>query len=115
MTAFWKLNQCYNLKVDHGTPFAQPVLWLCSAVVGKVKVDRIVPNSPVVTMACEEACKYYFAMGPHITTVKDTFAIVTKWCEFVPKIFDDYPHLLAKMLATYNHPQFHGLGCQISR
>lgn len=68
----------------------------------KVKMDHIAPDSPVVTMEREEARKYYFAMGPpYIATARDMFAIVTKWCEFVPKIYDDYPDLLAEMFG-YN-------------
>jgi hypothetical protein len=100
-TEVWKIKNGYKLKVEHGAPFAQQygfaLQWL-----DKVKMDHIAPDSPVVTMPRGEAQNYYYAMGPpYIATAKDMFAIVTKWCEFVPKIYDDYPHLLAEMFG-YN-------------
>jgi hypothetical protein len=100
-TEIWKLNKGYKLKVEHGAPFAQlygfDLQWL-----DKVKMDHIAPDSPIVTMARQDAWDYYSGMGPpYIATARDMFSIVTKWCEFVPKIHDDYPHLLAEMFG-YN-------------
>jgi hypothetical protein len=100
-TEVWKIPGGYKLKVEHGAPFAQQygfaMQWL-----DKVKMDHIAPDSPIVTMDRGVAQKYYFAMGPpYIATTRDMFAIVNKWCEFVPKIYDDYPHLLAEMFG-YN-------------
>jgi hypothetical protein len=100
-TDYFKIPGGYKHKVEHGAPFAQQygfgLQWKT-----EVKMDHIAPNSPVVTMNREVAWKYYFAMGPpYIATARDMFSIVTKWCEFVPKIYDDYPHLLAEMFG-YN-------------
>jgi hypothetical protein len=100
-TEVFKIPGGYKHKVEHGAPFAQQygfgMQWL-----DKVKMDHIAPDSPVVTMERKEALKYYFAMGPpYIATARDMFSIVTKWCEFAPKIYDDYPHLLAEMFG-YN-------------
>jgi hypothetical protein len=100
-TEVWRLNKGYKLKVEHGAPFAQQygfnMQWL-----DKVKMDHIAPDSPIVTMPRRKALKFYPAMGPpYIATARDMFSIVTKWCEFVPKIYDDYPHLLAEMFG-YN-------------
>jgi hypothetical protein len=99
----WRLKKPgeKQLKIEHGAPFAQQygfgMQWL-----DEVEMDHIAPDSPVVTMERKEAEKYYFAMGPpYIATARDMFSIVTKWCEFVPKIYDDYPHLLAEMFG-YN-------------
>ena len=100
-TEVFKIYGGYKHKVEHGAPFAQEygygLQWKT-----KVKMDHIAPDSPVVSMSMDEARKFYIGMGPpYIATARDMFAIVTKWCEFVPKIYDDYPHLLAEMFG-YN-------------
>jgi hypothetical protein len=100
-TEVWRLDKGHKLKVEHGAPFAQQyefgLQWKT-----RVKMDRIAPDSPVVTMKNRMALQYYTAMGPpYIATARNMFSIVTKWCEFVPKIYDEYPHLLAEMFG-YN-------------
>ena len=90
-----------KIKVEHGSPFAQQygfgLQWK-----DKVVMNRIIPNSPVDRMDRREAFDYYMAMGPpYVATAKDMYAIVTKWCEVVPKVHDQYPHLLAEMFG-YN-------------
>ena len=97
----WKVKGGYKMKVEHGSPFAQQygfgLQWN-----DKIHMDHIAPDSPVVNMDRHEMREYFSAMGPpYVATARDMFSIVTKWCEFVPKIHDDYPHLLAEMFG-YN-------------
>jgi hypothetical protein len=36
---------------------------------------------------------------PYIATARDMYTIAVKWCEFGPRVYDTYPHLLAEMFA----------------
>jgi hypothetical protein len=95
----WRLKNPGDrqLKVEHGAPFAQQygfgLQWL-----NEVKMDHIGLDSPIATMERKEAEKYYYAMGPpYIATARDMFSIVTKWCEFANKIYDDFPPMRTEM------------------
>jgi hypothetical protein len=59
-------------------------------------------ETPVATMSQKEALDYYTAMGPpYIATAKDMYSIACTWADIVPRVYDDYPHLLAEMFG-YN-------------
>ncbi len=50
-------------------------------------------------MTDTEAMDYYVGMGPpYIATAKDMYTIVKTWAEIVPRVHNDYPHLLAGAL-----------------
>lgn len=92
----WRLKEGYKLKVEHGSPFAQQygygLQWK-----RKVQPAQVFQGeSPVATMTDSEAYDYYTGMGPpYIATGKDMYQIASKWAEIVPRVHDEYPHLLA--------------------
>ena len=93
----WRLKSGQNkLKVEHGSPFSQQygygIQWK-----RKVDFEHVFQGpSPITTMAENEAWNYYTAMGPpYIATAKDMYTIVSTWAEIVPRVHDNYPHLLA--------------------
>jgi hypothetical protein len=99
----WRLKEGFKLKVEHGAPFSQQygygLQWLRKTDARQVFKGE---PTPVANMTRNEAADYYFAMGPpYIATGKDMHAIVGKWAEVVPRVYNDYPHLLAEMFG-YN-------------
>jgi hypothetical protein len=101
----WRLKEGYHqLKVEHGSPFSQQygygVQWK-----RKVNSTQVFQGpSPVADMTDKEAMDYYYGMGPpYIATGKDMYTIVSKWAEIVPRVHNDYPHLLA---GTYQQAYF---------
>jgi hypothetical protein len=85
-------------QVEHGTPFAQEygfgAQWRT-----KTNMSYVSPHepSPVDAVSVNDAEVYYAAGPPYMATARDMYAIVEKWTEFVPRIYDLYPHLLAEM------------------
>jgi hypothetical protein len=92
----WRLETGYKLKVEHGSPFSQQygygLQWKT-----KVNPEQVFQGpSPVADMSTEEARNYYVGMGPpYVATGKDMYTIVNTWAEIVPRVHNDYPHLLA--------------------
>jgi hypothetical protein len=88
-----------KLKIEHGSPFSQQygygIQWL-----RKVAPDYVFQGmlpTPVANMTRQEAFDYYMAMGPpYVATARDMYAIVTTWSDIVPRVHDEYPHLLAE-------------------
>jgi hypothetical protein len=103
----WRLEEGYKLKVEHGSPFSQQygygLQWK-----RKINPQNVFQgNSPVANMTDHEAYSYYMGMGPpYVATGKDMYAIVDKWAEVVPRVHDDYPHLLAGKLMDHYLPYF---------
>jgi hypothetical protein len=90
----------HKLKVEHGSPFAQQygygLQWK-----NKVDLNHVFDGqpTPVSNLTSKEAADYYMAMGPpYIATAKDMWSIVSKWTEIVPRVHEDYPHLLVRLL-----------------
>jgi hypothetical protein len=84
-------------KVEHGSPFAQQYGF---GMQWKTKVNATyVANGTtrVEGMDLEEAKSHYAAGPPYIATARDMYSIVEKWTDFVVRIHDNYPHLLAEM------------------
>lgn len=99
----WRLKAGYKLKVEHGSPFAQQygygLQWKRKVDLKHVFQNQ---NTSIATMTDREASDYYMAMGPpYIATAKDMYSIVSTWTDIVPRVHDDYPHLLAEMFG-YN-------------
>jgi hypothetical protein len=95
----WRLKDGYKLKVEHGSPFSQQygygLQWL-----RKVTAEHVFAGkpSPVANITDKEAFDYYMGMGPpYVATAKDMYAIASTWSEVVPRVHDEYPHLLAEM------------------
>ena len=72
--------------------------WLTS-----ISLEKLLPNdtsSPLWKLNRKTAQR--FAAGPpYLATARDMYDIVRKWVEFVPKVYEEYPELLAEMFA-YN-------------
>jgi peptidyl serine alpha-galactosyltransferase len=86
-------------QVTHGHPFAQQYGF---GIQWKTKVNATnVANGTtrVTTMDMNEAKSHYALGPPYIATARDMYAIAKKWTEFVPRIHNQYPHLLAEMFA----------------
>ena len=85
-------------SVEHGQPFGQQygfgMQWKT-----KVDINHVCncTNSRISTMDPAEMQAHYSLGPPYIATGRDMYAIATKWTEFVVRIHDDYPHLLAEM------------------
>jgi len=56
-------------------------------------------GSPCTTIDSLTAHKYFPVGPPYIAHVSDMRQIAAKWVEFVPKIYEEYPQLLAEMYA----------------
>ena len=86
-------------KVQHGSPFGQQYGF---ALQWKTKVNATyVANGTtrIETMDMDEAKGHYALGPPYIATARDMYAIANKWTEFLPRVHDNYPHLLAEMFA----------------
>lgn len=47
-------------------------------------------------MSDREARDYYTGMGPpYLATGRDMYTIVSTWADIVPRVYNDYPYLLA--------------------
>lgn len=120
---YWRLQHEYghkrilerphiNLKVEHGSPFSQQfgygLQWLKKVDPSYVFQDRL--PSPVLNMTQKEAFDFYFSMGPpYVATAKDMWSIVTTWSDIVPRVHDEYPHLLAEYVQRV---WFNSIFCQ---
>mmetsp|Transcript_16735 Transcript_16735/g.39481 ORF Transcript_16735/g.39481 Transcript_16735/m.39481 type:complete len:544 (-) Transcript_16735:137-1768(-) len=58
------------------------------------------PDSPAMTMPQEDRFLYYPIGPPYLATVADMYRIAQHWTKFVPKVYEQYPHLLAEMFAA---------------
>jgi peptidyl serine alpha-galactosyltransferase len=86
-------------KVSHGFPFAQQYGY---GLQWKNKVNvTYVANGPtrITSMSVDEAWSHYAVGPPYIATARDMYAIARTWTQFVPRVLDLYPHLLAEMFA----------------
>ena len=85
-------------KVKHGAPFAQQygfgLQWKT-----KVNMTHVAQGeySRIDTMDAEEAKGHYSLGPPYIATARDMYSIAKVWTDFVPRVHDNYPHLLAEM------------------
>ncbi|CAB9500682.1 expressed unknown protein [Seminavis robusta] len=85
--------------VEHGKPFAQ--LYGFQSQFLKLDMEKIGgKDSRLLTTTHEEGRLYYPIGPPYLATVKDMYQIALKWTEFVPRVHEQYPHLLAEMFAA---------------
>jgi hypothetical protein len=85
-------------KVGPGKPAAQ--LYGFGAQWQRLDLTTIAgEDSPAVKATSDEGRLYYPVGPPYLGTVKDMYAIAEKWTEFVPRVYEQYPHLLAEMFA----------------
>ena len=81
-----------QFMVRHGHPLAQEYglrdIWRKYAHVAG-------PDSPAAKVTSNEAMRSYSVGPPYIATALDFYIIAANWCEFVPKIYKEYPQALA--------------------
>lgn len=56
-------------------------------------------DTPAAKVGHDDGVTYYPAGPPYMATVTDMYKIAVKWSEFVPGVYEQYPHLLAEMFA----------------
>ena len=104
----WKFlgaKESPQTAIRHGAPMGQmygfSLQWKkqvnTSQLLGPL-VDLDGP-SPVDQLTHNQAQKSYIVGPPYIATARDFYAIARQWSEFVPRVHDQYPHLLAEMFA----------------
>lgn len=85
-------------RADRGVPFGQQyglgTHWL--------RFDRVAvcgPDSPCTRTSQQEAYKYYPVGPPYMLHVDDWRRLAPVWSEFAPRVYAQYPNLLAEMYA----------------
>ena len=87
-----------RFKVDHGAPFA--TRYGIGSKWKDFNLTYIAGNdSDVHKITKNEADRYYQIGAPYLATARDMYNIAKKWTEFVPRVHDEHPHLLAEMFA----------------
>lgn len=93
-------------KVERGKPVAQQYLlgapWATNyrpqKSLNRTKICG--PNSPCLKVPNPDiGSKYYSVGAPYILERDDMLAVAKSWVDFVPKVYEDYPDLLAEMFA----------------
>lgn len=76
----------------------------------KFKVAYIAgDSSPALKVSISDANLYYSVGPPYMGHRNDMIKIADKWTEFVPKVYEEYPNLLAEMYAYSMAAAHHGL------
>jgi hypothetical protein len=84
--------------VGPGKPFAQTYGFGSQFL--KLDLEKIGGTDSRLPSVTHEEGRLYYPVGPpYIGTATDMHAISLKWTEFVPKVHQQYPHLLAEMFA----------------
>ena len=90
--------------VRHGHPYAQKygfgAGWLTSLVgeAGDNKLIEIVgPQSPALDVSIPDAADYYPAGPPYVATAKDMYQLAKYWVQFLPAVYQVFPHFMAEM------------------
>jgi len=101
-TVIWyeaKAKDMPKLRVEHGKPFAAMYGYADQWLTKTNATNVAGATSPIHNISLNEANDYYPAGPPYLATARDMHNIVLKWTEFLPKVLDVYPHLLAEMFA----------------
>ena len=87
-------------KVSHGHPIAQDYNyrddWLN---VAKRNLSYVLGSheSPVYKLSALDAKQFYSAGPPYMLTVRDMYRLVCHWTDFLPRMFDLHPYMMAEM------------------
>lgn len=85
-------------KVKRGKPAAQ--VYGFGAQWQRLDLEKIAGvGTPAKNYTGAEGLLFFPVGPPYIGTVVDMHAIANKWSEFVPGVYEQYPHLLAEMFA----------------
>jgi peptidyl serine alpha-galactosyltransferase len=88
-----------TFKVAHGSPFAQK--YLLGYYWQEMNLDKITedPNSAAKSVNKQDGLLFYQVGPPYIATMRDMYQIVLKWTTYAPRVYAQYPELLAEMYA----------------
>jgi len=93
-----RLDHILGRKVEHGLPFAQTYGF--GAQWQGLDLERIAGKDTPAKQYDQSEGRIYFPAGPpYMAMVPDMYQIAQKWSEFVPRVHEQYPHLLAEMFA----------------
>lgn len=83
--------------VGPGKPIAQ--VYGFGAQWARLNLTKITnsTDSPALKVSLEEGAFYYSVGPPYLATLLDMYQIALKWTEFVPRVYQQHPHLLAEM------------------
>ena len=85
--------------VTHGQPYAQT--YGLGTQWRKFNLDEIAgPDSPAKEVDQMNGGLFYPAGPPYIGTASDMYKIAVAWSEFAPRVYKEYPHLLAEMVSV---------------
>ena len=84
--------------VKHGNPMSQQDGYLNSNWMAfNMTYITQDPDTPARLLTQNQGPINYNSGPPYLATVKDMFAIASKWIEFAPRVFDIHPKLFAEM------------------
>jgi hypothetical protein len=101
----FKMNPSYGQRsspeykiVRHANPLSQQDGYLSSnwMTLNMTYVTQD-PDTPTCLLTQNQGPINYNSAPPYLVIIKDMFAIVSKWIEFAPRVFDNHPKLFAKM------------------
>lgn len=97
---YWRVgSRPIESVVRHGFPIAQAYGygngWLRTLDENVTHVTG--PNSPVLNVSMNDAALYYPAGPPYLATARDMYSIATHWVDFLPRIRDIFPQMMAEM------------------
>ena len=98
-----KMNEIFE-KVEHGRPVSQQyglgAPWVIDDHKKFNRTHICGANSPCLDVPdVGEGDKYYSVGPPYILERDDFYRLTKSWCDFVPRVYEKYPHLLAEMYA----------------
>mmetsp|Transcript_3551 Transcript_3551/g.9794 ORF Transcript_3551/g.9794 Transcript_3551/m.9794 type:complete len:634 (+) Transcript_3551:92-1993(+) len=100
---FLNKGEAPRTRIRHGQPMAAMygfnLQWRDKVTMNHVVEDHADLPSPVSNYSNNDARKGFVVGPPYIATARDMYAIATYWAKFVPRVHDEYPHLLAEMFA----------------
>lgn len=88
-----------RFKVAHGSPFSQK--YGLGRQWQKFNLTYITgdDSTPAAQVSQNDGRDHYPAGPPILATAQDMHKITTKWTEFLPRLREEYPHLLGEMYA----------------
>jgi len=85
-------------NVESGSPFAQPYGF--GRAWQHLDINKIAgKTSPANKVSKQDSNQHYPVGPPYLATARDMYQIAVNWSDFVPKVHQQHPHLLAEMFA----------------
>jgi len=85
--------------VTHGHPYAQTYGLGTQWRTFHLEEITGMSHSPARDVNQQDGGLFYPVGPPYIATVRDMYQIAIRWSKFVPRVYEEYPHLLAEMVS----------------